>query len=452
MANNAEFYYVLDQTFKKGTAHFAKAQKMRREFTEKDLEDLYNPNPTSIYIGVTIRKQYLKVNVGLKVKPQDWDFDAQEYKKRKNPDWYEYNNFLNSRMSEIRKRYLNLRMENNDIQPDQVKQMMIDVLKGKIDEIKKHDFFEVYDLFLEDKRKISKDGTIEKYTVLRLHLKAFEKSFYKLTFEKMTKQFDADFKYFSVNEKKHLNNTIARHIKCMKVFLRWAMEHPEKFHNNRDFEKFKVTNDESNIIALTMDEFTSICNLDLSDNPKLDRVRDLFLFQSLTGQRFSDISNIKFKDLRKTNEGLSWVLWQIKGNKKGSISIPLLDKAVAILEKYKGDKAPQANDTILPVISLTNMNLYLKELGKVANLTALESKVNYSGIKRVESSAEKWRVLSTHCARRTFVTLSLQMGMRPEIVRAITGHKTAQVMDKYVSINEKMKKVEFKEVWDKKIG
>lgn len=449
MAYNAEFYYFLDQTFKKGTLGFAEAKRLRKECSEKELEPHLNPNPTSIYMGVTIRGTFLKVNTGLKVIPRDWDFSNQEYKKRKHPDWYENNNFLANRMTEVRKRYLNLRMESEDILPEHVKQLINLVVKGNTTDLKERDFFKIYDMFLEDKKKTSKPKTMEKYTILRLHLKTFEKQFYKLTFEKMSKQFDTDFKYFSVNEKKHLNNTIARNIKCMKVFLRWAMEHPEKYHNNRDFERFKVQTDDSNIMALTYEEFQTICNLQFEPLSRLDKVRDLFVFQCLTGQRYSDIANLKLKDLRQEGEEMVWVLWQIKNNKKESLIIPLLSKAAEIVEKYKNHRELNANDHLLPVISLTNMNLYLKDLAKTAKLNALESKVNYSGFKRVEKSSEKWKAISTHCARRTFVTLSLQMGMRPEVVRAITGHKNEKVMAKYIAINDKMKKTEFKDVWDK---
>jgi len=449
MANAAEFYYILDQTFKKGSMNFTEAKRLRKQSSEKELAQFFNPEPTSIYMCVSIHGTFMKVNIGLKVKPIDWDFDLKEYKKRKNPDWYENNNFLSNRLSEVRRAYLNMRMLNPDILPEQVKQLMLDTIKGKAPDTKERDFFKVYDLFIIDKIKISKPQTMHKYTILKKHLQVFEKSFYKISFEKITKKFETDFKYFSVNQKKHLNNTISRHLKCLKVYMRFALE--GGYHANRDFESFTVRNDDSNIMALTYDEFLTIRNLDLSDFPKLDRVRDLFVFQCLTGQRYSDIANFKFKDLRKREDGYDWVLWQIKNNRRESITIPLLDKAVEIVEKYRKGKELLANDSVLPTISLTNMNLYLKQLGRRAKFNSIESKVNYSGINRIEKSSEKWKILSTHCARRSFVTISLQLGMRGEVVRAITGHKSEKMMAKYVAINAKMRDVEFKDVWDNAI-
>jgi integrase len=445
MANTPTFFLILDNIFRKKTVTPAQARKLLKESSDKVLEPLYNPDATPIYIGSTIRGRFIKVHTGLKVKPIEWDFNKKEYK-RKNSDWYENNNFLSSKLSEIRRRFLNMRLESDDLTHQQVKEMMMQVLKGKTTEIEVIDFYEVFDQFLIEKAKISQPGTLQKYTILRKHLKDFEKAYYKLSFEKINKQFDIDFKYWSVNVKKHLNNSISRNTKCIKVYMKWA--HEQKFHNSLEFAKLKANNDEGTIVALTYEEFTKIANLDLSDNLKLDRVRDIFIFQCLVGQRFSDLSNLKVKNILHNSNGYFWEVYQIKGSKRNSIMIPLLDKAVEIVEKYKKENA-QPEDLVLPMISITNMNVYLKELGKTAQLNDLQNKVNYSGLNRVEKATKKWEVLSSHTARRSFVTLSLQMGMRPEVVRAITGHTTGKMLERYTSISENIKTSEMKEAWGK---
>jgi hypothetical protein len=358
MTQIPEFFIVLDQIFQRGKLTPAQARKIQVDGSQKELEALYNPNPTGIYFAATIRGKFIKVHTGLKVRPIDWDNKDREYKKRKHPDWYENNSFLATKLSEVRRRFLNMRIESEDITPDQVKQMMNQVLKGKADPIKTFNFYDVFDAFLKEKAKISKPGTLQKYTILKMHLQNFEKSYGKITFERINKQFDIDFKYWSVNVKKHLNNSIARNIKCVKVMAKWA--HEQKFHTSLEYEKLKANNDEGTIVALTYEEFTRIANLDLSDNSKLDRVRDIFIFQCLVGQRFSDLSNLKVKDIRHNSNGYFWEVYQIKGSKRTSIMIPLLDKAVEIVEKYKKENM-QPNDLILPMISITNMNVYLKE-------------------------------------------------------------------------------------------
>lgn len=58
-----------------------------------------------------------------------------------------------------------------------------------------------------------------------------------------------------------------------------------------------------------------------------------------------------------------------------------------------------------------------------------------------------YEVIGTHTARRTFVSLSLQKGMKPENIMAITGHKTYRMMQKYLKIDYKHLRDEMDKVW-----
>jgi integrase len=448
---HANFYFCLDRVFIKGRFHFSEALKVNRNASSASKEKHFNPEPTAIYIATTVRGKFIKEHSGIMVKPKDWDFENKEVKKRKSPEWYEANLYLSNILSEVRKRYLKMKMDNPDVSSMDVKEMMKEVIGGKDHSRKEMDFFEVYKLFLEEKKKISKPKTYSKYEVLERLLREFAKKNYPLNFSRINKQFEADFKYYSYTERKHLNNTVSRGIKCIKVFMKWAMEHPSKFHSNNLYERFTSQQDDSNPMALTMEEFHRICELDLSDNDKLDRVRDVFVLQCLTGQRYSDICNFRMKDLREKGEDMEWNLYQVKNNKKEVVEIPLLPKAVEIVNKYKAGRAFVEDEPILPIISIDKMNNYLKEVGKLAELNTLENRVNYRGVTRVEKSSKKWELLSTHCARRTFITICLELGMRAEVVRAITGQKSDKIMLQYVSIKTDVKKKELAKVWEQKI-
>lgn len=68
-------------------------------------------------------------------------------------------------------------------------------------------------------------------------------------------------------------------------------------------------------------------------------------------------------------------------------------------------------------------NFYLKELGKLLEIDTETTRTRYQGHLAIEEIKPKYAFMSTHTARRTFVTLSLEKGMRPETVMEITGHK-----------------------------
>ncbi|MBM2813808.1 MAG: hypothetical protein HW421_570 [Ignavibacteria bacterium] len=58
-------------------------------------------------------------------------------------------------------------------------------------------------------------------------------------------------------------------------------------------------------------------------------------------------------------------------------------------------------------------------------------------------------LITTQTARRTFVTLSLERGLRPETVMEITGHSDYKTFKKYIKITSNIKFVEMNKVWRK---
>lgn len=72
-----------------------------------------------------------------------------------------------------------------------------------------------------------------------------------------------------------------------------------KLTDNTDFKKeaFSVLRVDTDAVYLTEKEILSFYNYDLSNNKRLERVRDLFVFGCYVGLRFSDYSNIKPENL-----------------------------------------------------------------------------------------------------------------------------------------------------------
>ena len=73
--------------------------------------------------------------------------------------------------------------------------------------------------------------------------------------------------------------------------------------------------------------------------------------------------------------------------------------------------------------------------------------VKYRGAEKVEFIEPKYKFIGTHTARRTFVTLSLEKGMRPETVMSITGHKDYNTFKKYIKLTDKVKLAEMNNIW-----
>lgn len=143
---------------------------------------------------------------------------------------------------------------------------------------------------------------------------------------------------------------------------------------------------------LTPEEFHSFERCEIDDR-HLERVRDVFVFQTYTMMSYSDLAAFKFK---KCTNIKGEIVYKAERTKTGQeFTIVLLPPALAILKKYKNK---------LPIISNIKYNAYLKLA------------VKYAKIKKP---------VTTHWARHTGATLMLNEGGLPmHVVQHILGHST----------------------------
>ncbi|MDE7149313.1 MAG: site-specific integrase, partial [Bacteroidales bacterium] len=163
----------------------------------------------------------------------------------------------------------------------------------------------------------------------------------------------------------------------------------------------------------------------------LERVRDVFLFCCFTGLRYSDVFNLKRTDIKSNKIEITTIKTAV------NITIELNDQSRAILNKYK--KIDFRDNKALPVISNQRMNVYLKELGKLAALNEPVRRTYFKGNRRVDEVVPKYQLLATHVGRRTFVCNALALGIPPEVVMKWTGHSDYAAMKPYIDIADKVK-------------
>lgn len=297
------------------------------------------------------------------------------------------------------------------------------------------DFFQIYGLFLELRKNDLSNSMQEKYVTLKSKLIAFQTfSNFAIKFETIDLMFYDLFKNYLLEKENLSTNTMFKYFKYLKTFMKWSYE--KKKHSNLDFKSFKTPQHQTDIIYLTDWELSKLYDYDLSNNKPLSNVRDVFLFQCYTGVRYSDILNLKRHDIKNN-------VWHLHTKKtKQYLQIPITKKANAILKRYENDTKP------LPSVSEQKTNARLKELCKLVGIDELVSIVKYRGNNKDEKEFFKYELVSTHTARRTFVTLSLEKGMRPEIVMAITGHTDYSSFKKYIKIVTTIKEQEIKQAWD----
>ena len=393
-----------------------------------------NKENTLIYLFFSFNGQRLKFSTGESINPKNWNFERQRVKKSV-AGGNSINDLLNTIEAEINEIYRNGIMNKSNLTSSNIKGQLLKNLNMEVKETPKTLFF-YYNEFMETYFEEKKPNTIKKYRTLENRLKLFEKATkYKITFESIDSQFYSLFRKYCITEMKYLNNTTAKFIVNFKTFLYWAKE--KGYNENFKFENFKIRNDETDIIYLTESELMSLYELDLSSNIRLNNIRDTFCFACFTGLRFSDIERLKKENIN--DEEIHFITKKTQD----SLIVPLNDFALEILKRH---------EYLLPVISNQKSNDYLKELGKLAGIDEITPLTQFRGVEEIKTTEPKYNFITFHTARRTFVTLSLEKGMRPEIVMSITGHKDFKTMKRYIKITSKVKLIEMKQVWRKPPG
>lgn len=325
------------------------------------------------------------------------------------------------------------RLEVNDIPP--TTNNVRDELKKELNEetMSRKTLVEYYRQFVDEESAAGTwaKGTITKHNTMIAHLQNFKKQLY---FEDITVDLLNAFVRYLITEKKHSNSYIAKSIKDVKWFLNWAAR---KGYNRsmayKDFNpklKGVAMSDKANIIALSVDEFLHLYHLDINI-PHLQRVRDVFCFCCTTSLRYSDVRNLKWSNVKEDRIEIVTI------KTDDPLVIPLNELSQGIIDRYVQYK--DVSEYVLPVISNQRYNDYLKELGKLAGFDQTQSKVIYRGAERIETTTPKYNLLTSHVARKTFVTIGLYLGIPAEMIRSFTGHKDPKVMERYLKFNMQMK-------------
>lgn len=242
--------------------------------------------------------------------------------------------------------------------------------------------------------------------------------------------YDSDFysKYarYLMYDSKHqyFNNTFGIHVKRLKIFLNWVQDE-FNIEVPKSYKKYKVTQEEKEIVYLTEQELNLLWNYRSKVEPTNVKYIDLCVFQNLTGLRYSDVKASNWK------VDASRILSGKTKKTKGNYLIPLeLDNRIPeILEKYNYD---------LGIASDQKYNKYIKII-----LKSLfeENGINQEPIKitRYKFAEEfteyhlKYELIASHSNRRGFCTRMWHRGFSERDILKMLGSKTNTELRKYVS-------------------
>lgn len=386
----------------------------------------------------------LRAKTGIFVKPKHWDDEFGRIKsvsRMTNKDEQKVVTKTNELVEGLRYN-INTRFEEDQNKVTIDKEWLETVIKEYIGpdtrktDISAMSFFEAFDQFVTMEGQLALTptkhwaySTKQKFTTLRNHLVSFDDS---LAFEDITVEKLADFVTFEQNTLELIDSTVKKHIVYLKWFLRWAVK--MDITKNNDFEKFStgIPTQETKVIFLTADELKKVKTHDFSDNPRMDRIRDVYIFCCYTGLRYSDVENLKRENIYDDRIHFT----TIKTDDK--LTIELNDVARAILDKYSGCKFK--DNKALPVLPIQKMNEALKEMAEACEINSKVEIIHFKKGERVSEIIPKYKLITTHTARKTFVCTAIRLGINPVVIMKITGHKSYNTMKPYIDAEDRVRR------------
>lgn len=367
-----------------------------------------------IFVRITVSGQISEMNLGRSVAPENWDQKRAMSKGRSRRDLE-----LNKYIEVVKARFLEIHnmlvREGKMVNP----KILRDHFLGTVEKPKM-----LCDVFREanEKRKEELDrGDIVKATYQRwTRCVDYLEEFLRLTqnvedipIGDVTSGTIDDFEHFLRMRKGCANNAAVRYVRCVKNVMQYALAHKWISHDPFIGKKYQRTHTERK--HLDEAELKAVMELELKDLPRLEVVRDTFVFCCFTGLAFCDIKSLRRSDITTDAEGNAWI--RKAREKTGEMSIiPMLAVPRKIAEKYAGHPTVLQKDVVLPVITNQKMNAYLKEIADLARID---------------------KHLTTHLARHTFASLSLSNHVPIESISKMLGHADIRTTQIYAKTQDK---------------
>jgi site-specific recombinase XerD len=209
------------------------------------------------------------------------------------------------------------------------------------------------------------------------------------------------------------HNTVMKHIQrfrkmvTLAYHLEWISKDP--------FIRWKPTFEKTEREFLSENELS---NLESYHFPieRLERVRDLFVFSCYTGISYIDIMHLTPENIHLGIDGNKWIITK-RQKTKTPVKVPLLEKALDLVTKYKEHPMTIVSGSLLPLITNEKLNFYLKEVAEACGIR---------------------KNLTFHMARHTFATtVTLTNGVPIETVSKLLGHTKIATTQIYARVIER---------------
>lgn len=368
---------------------------------------------------ITVNGQRAEIQIKRSVEVSKWN-SQKECTAGKDRKAMELNHYLDTVRTKVLKIHRELEQDGKPITADILKRRYY----GEGDSPKM-----LLEVFREHNRKyrelMGKDyvaGTVLRYERTARYLEELLQKEYGMNdipLKEINHEFITKFEHYVKTEKSCAQNAAVKYLKNLKKIIKAALVN--KWITDDPFLEIHFKQTRTNRAFLTEEELGILLKKEFTI-PRLQTVKDIFVFCALTGLAFTDVQHLRHDHIIKDGNGEYWIR-KAREKTDNMCDIPLLDIPRMILEKYKGHPECMKKGVLLPVPSNQRMNSYLKEIADTCGIT---------------------KPLSTHVARHTFATVALANRVSMESVAKMLGHTDIRTTRIYVRILDKTVSEEMK--------
>lgn len=372
-----------------------------------------------LYARITVNGKRAELSLKRKITISNWDSGKNKLKGLSN-EVRLVNNFLEQIHSKLFECYQKLKNENKLVTSSIIKAHFLGNGESH------HSLSDIIEYHNQHMKDSLRWGTQKNYFTTHKYIFCFLKQKHNTTdifLSELSYKFIIDFERFLRHQNGMGNNTVMKHIERLRkmINLAYKMEWIDK----DPFIKFKAKYQKKERTFLTLEELQTIENKDFGI-PRLQLIKDLFVFSCYTGLSYGDVMSLTNENLCIGIDRKQWINSQ---RQKTSIpvKIPLLSKALEIIAKYQEHPSTINKKTLFPIISNQKLNSYLKEIADICSIK---------------------KNLTFHIARHTFATtITLSNGVPIETVSKLLGHSkitTTQIYAKVIErkVSEDMQKLQ----------
>lgn len=209
--------------------------------------------------------------------------------------------------------------------------------------------------------------------------------------------------------------------------LKSVMEEGRKlrYHSRLEYKDWKVRKEYPDAVYLTREEV----DLLWSYRPKgvyRAKARDLFILGVYTAARFSDYSRLSDEII---HDG---VIHFIHQKTKSPVYVPVAPRVREVLDRNGG---------VAPAMVIQKFNHYIKVVCREAGICSVVEHRGKEGTERLE----KWRLVTSHTARRTGATLLRLAGASMREIMLIGGWSNEQTLEQYLRVTKEENAVRMKD-------